>query len=152
MQQAKKGDKVKVHYHGKLTSGQTFDSSLEREPLEFELGGGAMITGFDKGVHGMQVGEKKTITIPYHEAYGARKADMVFEFPKEKFPADMKLEPGMQLALNDGQGNQLPVVITSIKEKTVELDANHPLAGQDLVFELELVEIVGSPRIILPNA
>ncbi len=151
MQQAKKGDKVKVHYHGKLSSGQTFDSSLERDPLEFELGGGTMIAGFDKGVNGMQVGEKKTITIPYDKAYGPRKADMVFEFPKEKFPADMTLEPGLQLALNDGQGNQLPVVITAIKENTVELDANHPLAGQDLVFELELVEIIGGSRIILPN-
>ncbi len=151
MQQVKKGDKIKVHYHGKLTSGETFDSSAGREPLEFEVGSGMVIKGFDEGVTGMAVGDKKTINIPYDEAYGARNPEMLIDMPKDRFPADMELETGMPLMMSDGQGQQFQVTITEIKEATVMLDANHPLAGQDLVFDLELVEIVGgSPLIILP--
>lgn len=151
MQQVKKGDKIKVHYHGKLTSGETFDSSAGREPLEFEVGSGMVIKGFDEGVTGMAVGDKKTINIPFDEAYGARNPDMVIDMPKDRFPADMELEPGLPLLMSDGQGQQFQVVVTEIKESSVMLDANHPLAGKDLVFDLELVEIVGgSPLIILP--
>lgn len=151
MQQVKKGDKIKVHYHGKLTSGETFDSSAGREPLEFEVGSGMVIKGVDEGVTGMAVGDKKTINIPYNEAYGARNPDMVIDMPKDRFPADMELEPGLPLLMSDGQGQQFQVVVTEIKESSVMLDANHPLAGKDLVFDLELVEIVGgSPLIILP--
>ncbi len=151
MQQVKKGDKIKVHYHGKLTSGETFDSSSGREPLEFEVGSGMVIKGFDEGVTGMAVGDKKTINIPYDEAYGARNPEMLIDMPKDRFPADMELETGMPLMMSDGQGQQFQVTVTEIKEATVMLDANHPLAGQDLVFDLELVEIVGgSPLIILP--
>lgn len=151
MQQVKKGDKVKVHYHGKLTSGETFDSSAGRDPLEFEVGGGMVIPGFDDGVTGMTVGEKKTIQIPFDEAYGPVNPEMLIEMPKERFPADMEIETGMPLMMSDGQGNQFQVTITEIKEASVMLDANHPLAGKDLVFDLELVEIVGgSPLIILP--
>jgi FKBP-type peptidyl-prolyl cis-trans isomerase 2 len=151
MQPVKKGDTVKVHYHGKLTSGETFDSSEGREPLEFEVGSGMVIKGFDDGVTGMLVGDKKTINIPFIEGYGPRNPDMVIDMPKERFPADMELEPGMPLVMSDGQGQQFQVTITEIKEESVMLDANHPLAGQDLVFDLELVEIVGGkPLIIMP--
>ncbi|MBI3137517.1 MAG: peptidylprolyl isomerase [Sphingobacteriales bacterium] len=151
MSQVKSGDKIKVHYHGKLTSGETFDSSEGREPLEFEVGSGMVIKGFDDGVTGMTVGEKKTINIPFLDAYGPRNPDMVIEMPKERFPADMEIETGMPLVMSDGQGQQFQVTVVEIKETAVLLDANHPLAGQDLIFDLELVEIVGgSPLIILP--
>jgi len=151
MQQVKKGDKVKVHYHGKLDSGETFDSSAGREPLEFEVGSGMVIKGFDDGVTGMTAGEKKTISIPYNDAYGPRNPEMLIEVPKDKFPPDLEIELGMPLTMSDGQGQQFQVIITEIKENAVMLDANHPLAGKDLTFDLELVEIVGgSPLIILP--
>jgi FKBP-type peptidyl-prolyl cis-trans isomerase 2 len=151
MQQAKKGDKVKVHYHGKLTSGETFDTSSGREPLEFEVGSGSVIKGFDDGVTGMEVGEKKTINIPVDEAYGARNDDMLIEFPKDRFPKDMQIEEGMQLMMSDGSGQNIPVIVTEVKENTVVLDANHPLAGEDLIFDIELVEITGNkPLIIMP--
>lgn len=151
MAQVKSGDKIKVHYHGKLTNGETFDSSAGREPLEFEVGSGMVIKGFDDGVTGMTVGDKKTINIPYDEAYGPRNPEMVIEMPKDKFPKDMDIEVGMQLAMSDQQGHQFQVTIVEIKEDVVMLDANHLLAGQDLVFDLELVEIVGGkPLIIMP--
>lgn len=151
MAQVKTGDKVKVHYHGRLTNGETFDSSEGRAPLEFEVGGGMVIKGFDDGVTGMNVGEKKTINIPFDEAYGARNPEMLIEMPKERFPADMELEVGMPLGMSDQHGQQFQVTITEIKDDVVMLDANHPLAGQDLVFDIELVEIVGaSPLIIMP--
>jgi peptidylprolyl isomerase len=151
MAQAKTGDKVKVHYHGKLTSGETFDSSEGRAPLEFEVGSGMVIKGFDDGVAGMSPGEKKTINIPVDQAYGPKNPEMIIEMPKDKFPNDMALEVGMPLAMSDGSGQQFQVVIAEIKDDAVLLDANHPLAGQDLVFDIELVEIEGSkPLIIMP--
>ena len=151
MQKVKSGDKVKVHYHGRLTSGETFDKSEGRAPLEFEVGSGMVIKGFDDGVAGMAVGERKTITIPFNEAYGPQNPEMIIDMPKDRFPKDMELELGMSLAMSDGQGQQFEVVITQIKEASVVLDANHPLAGKDLIFDLELVEIVGgSPLIIMP--
>jgi len=151
MAQVKSGDKVKVHYHGKLITGETFDSSAGREPLEFEVGSGMVIKGFDEGVTGMAVGEKKTINIPFNEAYGPRNPEMVIDMPKERFPEDIEVEVGMPLVMSDGQGQQFQVTIVEIKETSVVLDANHPLAGKDLVFDLELVEIVGgSPLIIMP--
>ena len=151
MQQVKKGDKVKVHYHGKLHSGETFDSSTGRDPLEFEVGSGAVIKGFDEGVTGMSVGEKKTVNIPYDEAYGPRNPEMVIEVGKDKFPEDMQIELGMPLVMSDGQGHQFQVTIVEIKDESVMLDANHPLAGKDLIFDLELVDISGaSPLIIMP--
>ena len=150
MNQVKKGDKVRVHYHGRLNNGQTFDKSEGREPLEFEVGSGMVIMGFDEGVKGMAVGDKKTINIPFDQAYGPRNPDMVIEMPKDRFPKDMELEVGMPLGMSDGQGQQFEVTITEIKDDSVILDANHPLAGQDLIFDLELVEIVNKPLIIMP--
>ena len=151
MQQAKSGDTVKVHYHGRLTDGTTFDSSAGREPLEFEVGSGSVIAGFDNGVTGMSVGEKKTIQIPVDLAYGPKDPTMLVEFPVANFPEDMKPEVGMQLNMTNGSGQVIPVVIVEVGEETVILDANHPLAGQDLVFEIELVEIGGGvSRIIMP--
>jgi len=151
MQQVKQGDKIKVHYHGKLTSGETFDSSAGREPLEFEVGSGMVIKGFDDGVTGMKVGEKKTINIPSDEAYGPVNPDMLMDFPKERFPADMQMELGMQLMMSDPSGQQFPVKINEIKDDVIVLDGNHPLAGEELIFDLELVEITGSkPLIIMP--
>jgi FKBP-type peptidyl-prolyl cis-trans isomerase 2 len=152
MQQVKSGDTVKVHYHGKLTDGTTFDSSEGREPLEFEVGSGNVIAGFDSGVTGMQVGEKKTVNIPVDEAYGQKQDDLLMEFPLDRFPADMQPEVGMQLNMSNGSGQNFPVIIREVREDSVVLDANHPLAGEDLTFDLELVEIKGgkSPLIIMP--
>src|SRR6185503_117553 len=99
MAQVKSGDKIKVHYHGKLTSGETFDSSAGRAPLEFEVGSGMVIKGFDEGVSGMSVGEKKTINIPVEEAYGPKNPDMIIDMPKDRFPEDMELEAGMPLMM-----------------------------------------------------
>lgn len=142
MTQVKKGNKVRVHYHGKLSSGSTFDSSEGRSPLEFEVGSGQVIPGFDNALIDMSVGEKKTVLIPVHEAYGESSSQNVFEFPLENFPSDIKPEIGMELHMNDEAGNSFPVVIKEITEKAVTLDANHPLAGQDLTFDIELVEIL----------
>lgn len=152
MQQVKSGDTVKVHYHGKLADGTTFDSSEGREPLEFEVGSGSVIAGFDSGVTGMQAGEKKTIHIPVDDAYGPKQEDLYMEFPIDRFPADMTPEAGMQLNMSNGSEQNFPVVIAEVRDETVILDANHPLAGEDLTFDLELVEIKGgrSPLIIMP--
>jgi peptidylprolyl isomerase len=151
MQQVKSGDIVKVHYSGRLTDGTTFDSSAGREPLQFEVGSGMVISGFDSGVMGMAVGDKKTIQIPVDEAYGAKNPDMIIEFPTSEFPEDMELEVGQRLNMTNAEGHVIPVVITQIGQDTVMLDANHPLAGEDLIFDIELVEI-GAPasRIIMP--
>ena len=150
MQQVKKGDKVKVHYHGRLNNGETFDKSEGREPLEFEVGSGSVIKGFDDGVTGMAAGDKKTINIPFDEAYGPVNPDMIIEMPKERFPKDMEIEVGMPLGMSDNQGQQFQVTIVEIKDDVVLLDANHPLAGEDLIFDLELVEIINKPLIIMP--
>jgi len=151
MAQVKSGDKIKVHYHGKLNTGETFDSSAGREPLEFEVGSGQVIKGFDDGVTGMAVGEKKTINIPFDEAYGPKNPEMIIEMPKDRFPADMEIEVGIPLGMSDQEGHQFQVTVVEIKDAVVILDANHPLAGQDLTFDLELVDIVGGkPLIIMP--
>lgn len=151
MEQVKNGDKIKVHYHGKLRSGETFDTSDGREPLEFTVGSGQVIKGFDQGVMGMQVGDKKTVEIQVADAYGEKQQEMMIEFPKNQFPEDMKPEVGMQLMMNNGAGQSFPVTVAEVKEESVVLDANHPLAGQDLIFDLELVEITPPPsKIIMP--
>lgn len=142
MKQVKEGDVVKVHYTGKLTSGEQFDSSEGREPLEFTVGAGQMIKGFDLALPGMAIGEKKTINISAEDGYGERSEEAIIPFPKENVPEDLKLEPGMTLTLSNQQGQPVPVVVTEIKDDVVLLDANHFLAGQELVFDIELVEIV----------
>ena len=141
MSKAKKGDVVKVHYKGKLNSGEQFDSSEGREPLEFTVGAGQMIAGFDEAIPGMTIGEKKTITIAPENAYGEKKEEAMIEYPKSKIPANMKLEPGMKLQLRNEAGQPVPVIVTEVKDEIVILDANHELAGKELIFDIELVEI-----------
>ncbi|MFN5334827.1 MAG: peptidylprolyl isomerase [Bacteroidota bacterium] len=148
--QVKVGDTVRVHYTGKLTTGEQFDSSAGREPLEFEVGAGMMIKGFDDAVVGMQVGDKKTITLAPAEAYGEVRQEMIIEFPKENFPAQITPEIGMQLMMNNGAGHQIPVTITEILAEVVVLDANHQLAGKELVFDIEMVAIDAKSLIITP--
>lgn len=142
MKQVKEGDVVKVHYTGKLINGEQFDSSVGREPLEFTVGAGQMIKGFDDAMPGMNLGEKKTINIAPEDAYGPRSEEAIIEFPKENVPADMKLEPGMQLTLSNQAGQPVPVIVVEVKDDVIILDANHFLAGQELVFDIELVEIL----------
>ncbi|MEP6594726.1 MAG: peptidylprolyl isomerase [Ginsengibacter sp.] len=142
MQQVKNGDVVKVHYTGKLTNGEQFDSSTGREPLEFTVGGGQMIKGFDNAMPGMSVGEKKTISITPEEGYGEKNEEAIIEFPKQNVPADIPLKVGMQLELRSEDGAPIPVTVADVKEETIILDANHSLAGKELVFDIELVEIV----------
>ena len=142
MKQAQAGDTVHVHYKGTLTDGQLFDSSEGREPLSFQLGSGMVIKGFDDGVTGMEVGDKKTVHIPNVEAYGPVNEEMVIKFPRTQIPADIPLEIGESLNMHqDGNGQIIQVVIKEVTDEFVILDANHPLAGQDLIFELELVDI-----------
>ncbi|MFH6984435.1 FKBP-type peptidyl-prolyl cis-trans isomerase [Marinoscillum luteum] len=139
---AKANDTVKVHYTGKLTSGQVFDSSLERDPLQFTVGGGQMIKGFDEAVNGMAISEKKTVTIPSAEAYGDRNDELIQTVPRTELPADMKPEAGQTLVATNDNGQQTHVIVQEVTEEAITIDANHPLAGQDLIFEIELVEIV----------
>ncbi|MDG1277463.1 MAG: peptidylprolyl isomerase [Algoriphagus sp.] len=139
--QAKKGDAVEVHYTGKLEDGSVFDTSVSRAPLGFTLGDGNMIKGFDTAVHGMAIGDKKTVTIPAAEAYGERREDMMIDVPVAQVPANIKPEIGMTLQLQGGNGQPMPVVVVNIDEEKITLDANHQLAGKDLIFEIELVKI-----------
>jgi peptidylprolyl isomerase len=139
---AQTGDTVQVHYTGTLTDGTLFDSSVGREPLEFPLGSGMVIKGFDDGVTGMAVGSKKTIHIPANEAYGPSQEEAIFSFNRSEIPNDIPLELGAQLNMHeDGNPNPVSVTIVALTEEQVTVDANHPLAGQDLIFELELVGI-----------
>lgn len=141
MQLVKNGDVVRVHYHGKLTDGTTFDSSEGRDPLEFTVGNGQVIKGFDDALLDMKIGDKKSVNIPVDQAYGERNNDMMMEYPKAEFPEDMNPQPGMEIHMSDNMGNVFPVVIAEVKEDMVVLDANHPLAGKDLIFDIELVSI-----------
>lgn len=141
MSEAKSGNNVKVHYTGKLKDGTVFDSSKDRDPLEFKLGDGNMIPGFEKAITGMNTGDTVTAEIPADEAYGERRTDLVVEVPMEKVPNDITPEVGQKLTIKQPDGNQIPVVITETKSDSIVLDANHPLAGKDLVFEIELLDI-----------
>ena len=141
MSQAKSGDTVKIHYTGTLDDGSEFDSSAGREPLEFSLGAGQVIAGFDSAVDGMTVGDSKTVTMPAGEAYGERHEQMIQQVPKSALPDDMKPEVGMQLQSQDPDGQIINVVVSEVSDDTVTLDGNHPLAGQALTFAIELVEI-----------
>ena len=142
MVQVKEGDVVKVHYTGKLVNGEQFDSSVGKEPLEFTVGAGQMIKGFDAAMPGMTIGEKKTINIAPEDGYGEKSEEAIIEFPRENVPADMKLEPGMPLTLSNQEGQPVPVIIIDVKDDVIILDANHFLAGEELVFDIELVEIL----------
>lgn len=141
MTQAKTGDTVKVHYTGTLDDGTVFDTSAEREPLEFTLGEKQMIPGFENGVLGMKVDESKTVTIPCEEAYGPHHEERIIEINRDQVPADMKIEIGQVLELASQDGQKVIVQVKELTDETVKLDANHPLAGQDLTFEIKLVEI-----------
>lgn len=142
MAQAKKGDTVKVHYTGKLDDGSVFDTSANREPLEFTVGGGQVIAGFDKAVIDMQPGDSTVAEIPVEEAYGPHAPELVTDIDRSRFPADMAIEVGQQLQVGLADGQQAIVMVVDVQEDKVTLDANHPLAGQALTFEIELVEIV----------
>lgn len=141
MQQAKSGDSVKVHYTGTLEDGSVFDSSQGRDPLEFKVGSGQVIAGFDEAVTGMAVGEKKTVLIPCDKAYGQANSDLVMTVPQNQVPPDLKPEVGMRLEVGGTQGELLLVTVVEVTDEHVILDANPPLAGKDLTFALELVSI-----------
>jgi peptidylprolyl isomerase len=142
MKQAQDGDTVRIHYTGTLNDGTQFDSSSGREPIEFTLGNHSVIPGFEDGVKGMQVGDQKSIHIPAEEAYGQRNEALVEEIPRQHFPQDMELQVGMHLQAQSPNGESFNVVVTALNSDTATLDGNHPLAGEALNFELELVEIV----------
>ncbi len=141
--QVKKGDVVRVHYTGTLVDGSQFDSSVGRAPLEFTVGAGQMIAGFDAGVLGMIVGDKKTIQVDPDNGYGQKDPTAIIEFPSSNIPEGMAVEVGMKLNLQNQYGQPVPVEVVELKEDIIIMDANHFLAGKDLVFEVELVEIVG---------
>lgn len=141
MQKVKENDTVKVHYTGKLNDGQVFDSSLQREPLEFKVGEGNMIKGFENAVLGMAVGENKEVNIPSNEAYGPHREELTQEIKKSDLPAEVNPEVGLQLMSRTPDGREFRVVVSEVKGDTVRIDANHPLAGKDLIFEIEVVEI-----------
>lgn len=141
MSKVKDGDTVKVHYTGSLEDGSVFDSSENKDPLEFTLGSGQIIPGFEKAVEGMTEGDSTKVTIPSDEAYGDVRDDLVISVTKDNLPDDVSPEVGMQLQLNQPDGQSIPVRITKVKEEEITLDANHPLAGENLVFEIEVVEV-----------
>lgn len=141
MSQAKAGDTVQFHYTGTLSDGSVFDSSEGREPLSFQLGSGQIIAGLDAAINGMSVGEKKTATIPAAEAYGEHNPDARQSVPRDQLPADIPTEPGTMLQMQTPDGRAMPVVIAEADETSITIDANHPLAGKDLTFAVEIVAI-----------
>jgi len=141
MSQVTGNETVKLHYTGKLNNGQVFDSSLQREPLEIKLGEGRLIPGFEKGLVDMKVNEKKTITIPKEEAYGEVQKELFQKVPNENLPPEIKPEVGMGLMSQNPDGTERQLRVAEVKDDFIIVDANHPLAGQDLTFELELLEI-----------
>lgn len=142
MSQAKKGDRVRVHYTGKLTDGTQFDSSAGRDPLEFILGSGMVIAGFDDAITGMELGGKTTVTIPAEKAYGPRHEEMIVKVSRTELPADLQFSVGQRFALPQPDGRQAMLKVADINDAEVTFDGNHELAGKDLVFDIELVEIV----------
>lgn len=141
MIQVKENNTVKVHYTGKLSDGQIFDSSEGKEPLEFTLGQGQLIPGFEKGLIDMKLNEKKTITLAKEEAYGDSNPELIHEVQKTQLPQDMEPQVGMGLVSKTQDGQEMNLIIAEVKEETVIIDANHPLAGKELIFDLEVVEI-----------
>lgn len=143
MSQVKNGDVVRIHYTGKLTDGTQFDTSSGRDPLEFKVGEGQIIPGLDKQVEGMAVGQSDTLTVPADEAYGSRDENQVQTVPRSALPPDLELSLGANLQATTQDGGQVALTVVDLTEEEVTVDANHPLAGQDLVFDVEVVEIVG---------
>lgn len=141
MQQVKKGDAVKVHYAGRLTNGNLFDSSEGRDPLAFTVGSRMVIPGFDDALIDMKIGDKKTVNIPVADAYGPKQLENIFNYPIDKMPPDLKPQLGDMLQMGDEQGRMFQVKVTAITLTEITLDANHPLAGEDLIFDIELMEI-----------
>ena len=138
----KKGDTIRVHYTGKLEDGQEFDSSSSRDPLQFEVGAGSVIKGFENAVVDLKPGDKNTVTIVPEEAYGERDENLLIKMPKKSVPEGVTPEVGMRLQLANQQGQAVPVVVTEVLDDSLRLDANHPLAGKTLVFDIEVVEIL----------
>lgn len=143
MVQAKKGDTVKVHYTGKFTDGMPFDTSEGAEPVEFKIGEGKLIPGFEEAMIGMSPGEAKTVTIPPEKAYGFYREDKIIKVDRKDIPEDITPEEGMTLEVSAPNGQFIPVQVTEVKGDKITLDANNPLAERDLVFDICLVEIVG---------
>jgi len=141
MSQAKSGDTVKIHYTGTLDDGTQFDSSQGRDPLEFEVGSGQVIPGFDKAVEGMTVGDNKSVRIEADEAYGPRHEQLVQEVDRSVLPDDLNPETGMALQSSSPDGQVTQFMVTDVTDQTITVDANHPLAGQALSFDIELVDI-----------
>jgi FKBP-type peptidyl-prolyl cis-trans isomerase 2 len=141
MTEVKNGDTVRIHYTGTLADGSVFDSSEGRDPLEFTVGSGQVIAGMDAGLPGMRVGDKKRLESPADEAYGPLNPEARQAIPREGIPDDIPLELGTQLQMQSPEGHVLPVTVVEVTEATVTLDANHPLAGKDLTFDIELVSI-----------
>lgn len=141
MPQAKKGDTVAIHYTGRLDNGTVFDTSQGRDPLEFTLGAGQVIPGFEGAVAGMAPGDQRTTTVPAEEAYGPRRDDLLVAIPRERLPDGMDPNVGEKLEMATSEGQTVPVVVADADERAIVVDANHPLAGEDLVFEIELVKI-----------
>lgn len=139
MSQVKHGDRVKVHFTGRLENGEVFSDSKDDEPFEFTLGSGELIPGFEKGIIDMKVGDTKTITVPPEEAFGPRHEELMFAFKKSDFPITPVI--GQQLQIRRKEGDPIKVTVADTDEDTVTLDANHPLAGNTLFFDVELVEI-----------
>jgi peptidylprolyl isomerase len=138
---AKSGNTVKVHYTGKLQDGSVFDTSEDRSPLEFILGDGRIIAGFDEAVVGMSINESKTVILTHDKAYGPHNQDMVMEIERHRIPPDVKPEVGQHFQIPGPDGRNLAVLVVGISDSAVTFDANHPLAGKDLTFDIRLVEI-----------
>ena len=141
MTQAKHGDTVKVHYTGKLDDGTVFDSSINRDPLQFIIGDGHIIPGFQQTVVGMNPGESRTAIIPADEAYGPYYEEMVLVIDRDQLPPDLKPTVGLQLQMSHANGQRTMVTVTDLSESSVTIDANHPLSGENLTFDIQLIEI-----------
>lgn len=141
MKEAQVGDVVSVHYTGKLNNGEVFDSSRDRDPMEFTLGKEELLAGFEDGVVGMKPGESRSVTLEPENAFGDRREDLLLKLPKKEFPQNITPSVGLQLKLSNASGNEMTVVVTKVGEESVTLDGNHPLSGQTVVFDIELLEI-----------
>ena len=142
MAQAKYGDTVKVYYTGKLEDGTVFDSNFDRNPLEFTLGEGQIIPGFEKAVVGMHPGESKTVKVSSDQAFGPHQKELILTVDREQIPPDLKPKVGQQLQVSRADGRTIRVEVIEVSESSVTFDANHPLAGKDLIFDIQLLEIV----------